>query len=206
MQSLTDLMPWVSSSYPSRHMHTLSLHPLVSLHLVPRILEHGAMVLQETLRFSVHIHCLKWLCAVYRHALPWGKNVTTPLLQCTNSSAAARQYKLIHSMLQDLYPAWVEQGMDWIALHGQDAVTHNQTPAAQAAPAPQDLMLSPEQLQLVTDYFQKVPQLTHWCMYCFTPQGQVPLLEYIHVLEWEKVMTSNISVDAYQPCCNNIAA
>ena len=71
-------------------------------------------------------------------------------------------------MLQDLYPAWAEQGMDWIAAHGQDAVTHNQTPAAQAAPAPQDLMLSPEQLQLVTDYFQKAgnptTSYTHLCI------------------------------------------
>lgn len=46
-----------------------------------------------------------------------------------------------------------------MGLHGQAAVTHNQSPAAQAAPAPQDLMLSPEQLQLVTDYFQKVCKL-----------------------------------------------
>ena len=70
-------------------------------------------------------------------------------------------------MLQDLYPAWAEQGMGWIASRGQDAVTHNQTPAAQAAPAPQDLMLSPEQLQLVTDYFQKAcdpPQATQLCI------------------------------------------
>ncbi|KAL3159876.1 hypothetical protein ABBQ38_010274 [Trebouxia sp. C0009 RCD-2024] len=59
---------------------------------------------------------------------------------------------------EDLYPAWIDQGMDWMGLHGQAAVTHNQSPAAQAAPAPQDLMLSPEQLQLVTDYFQKVDQ------------------------------------------------
>ena len=58
-------------------------------------------------------------------------------------------------VLQDLYPAWAEQGTEWIAAHGQDAVTHNQTPAAPATPAPQDLVLSPEQLQLVTDYFQK---------------------------------------------------
>ena len=64
-------------------------------------------------------------------------------------------------MLQDLYPAWAEHGVDWIALHGQEASTHNQTAATQAVPAPQDLMLSPEQLQLVTDYFQKVTSLSH---------------------------------------------
>ena len=63
-------------------------------------------------------------------------------------------------MLQDLYPAWAEQGTEWIAAHGQDSVTHNQTSAAHAAPAPQDLMLSPEQLQLVTDYFQKASKAT----------------------------------------------
>ena len=60
------------------------------------------------------------------------------------------------TVVQDLYPAWAEHGMDWIVLHGQEAATHNQTPATQAVPPPQDLMLSPEQLQLVTDYFQKV--------------------------------------------------
>ena len=73
-------------------------------------------------------------------------------------------------MLQNLYPAWADQGMEWIAAHGQDAVTHNQTPAAQAVPAPQDLMLSPEQLQLVTDYFQKAgnqPQAACSCTHHF---------------------------------------
>ena len=74
-------------------------------------------------------------------------------------------------MLQDLYPAWAEQGTDWIASHGQDAVTHNQTPAAQAAPAPQDLMLSPEQLQLVTDYFQKAGALPRATQLCIPLQG-----------------------------------
>ena len=56
----------------------------------------------------------------------------------------------------------MDQGMDWMGLHGQ--ATHNQTPVARAAPAPQDLMLSPEQLQLVTDYFQKVYEfIFHAC-------------------------------------------
>jgi len=64
--------------------------------------------------------------------------------------------------LQDLYPAWIEQGLEWIAVNGQQAVDTNQAPALPAAPLPQDLMLSPEQLQLVTDYFQKVCSLpTH---------------------------------------------
>ncbi len=58
--------------------------------------------------------------------------------------------------LQDLYPAWIEQGLEWIAVNGQQAADTNQAPALPAAPLPQDLMLSPEQLQLVTDYFQKV--------------------------------------------------
>lgn len=58
--------------------------------------------------------------------------------------------------LQDLYPAWIEQGLEWIAVNGQQAADTNQAPAVPAAPLPQDLMLSPEQLQLVTDYFQKV--------------------------------------------------
>ncbi|KAL0037315.1 hypothetical protein WJX79_001603 [Trebouxia sp. C0005] len=59
---------------------------------------------------------------------------------------------------EDLYPAWIEQGLEWIAVNGQQAADTNQAPAVPAAPLPQDLMLSPEQLQLVTDYFQKVDQ------------------------------------------------
>lgn len=55
--------------------------------------------------------------------------------------------------LQDLYVAWMQQGLDWIARHGQG---HSQTPTAPALPTPKDLSLSPEQLQLITDYFCKV--------------------------------------------------
>lgn len=60
--------------------------------------------------------------------------------------------------MQDLYPAWIEQGLEWMALHGQQAAQtdSSQTPAVQTAPLPQDLVLSPEQLQLVTEYFEKV--------------------------------------------------
>lgn len=67
-----------------------------------------------------------------------------------------------------------------MGLHGQAAVTHNQTPTAQAAPAPQDLMLSPEQLQLVTDYFQKVrkPHRMHSCHMA----AQV-WSEFVHVID-----------------------
>ena len=59
--------------------------------------------------------------------------------------------------MQDLYPAWTEQGLEWMALHGQQAAESDSSPmpAAQTAPLPQDLVLSPEQLQLVTEYFQK---------------------------------------------------
>ncbi len=55
-----------------------------------------------------------------------------------------------------MYPAWIEQGLEWIGVNGQQAADANQAPALPAALLPQDLMLSPEQLQLVTDYFQKV--------------------------------------------------
>ncbi|KAL0020410.1 hypothetical protein WJX77_000240 [Trebouxia sp. C0004] len=59
---------------------------------------------------------------------------------------------------EDLYPAWIQQGLEWIAVNGQQAADTNQAHAVPAAPLPQDLVLSPEQLQLVTDYFQKVDQ------------------------------------------------
>ena len=57
------------------------------------------------------------------------------------------------SALQDLYSAWIDQGLDWVALHGQE---NADTPVTPAMPQPQDLSLSPEQLQLITDYFCKV--------------------------------------------------
>lgn len=56
--------------------------------------------------------------------------------------------------LQDLYSAWIDQGLDWVAVHGQ---ANMQSPEAAALVQPQDLSLSPEQLQLITDYFCKVP-------------------------------------------------
>lgn len=60
---------------------------------------------------------------------------------------------------EELYSAWIEQGLEWIALNGQAAAASVQAPAAgRRTPAPKDLMLSPEQLQLVTEYFQKVDQ------------------------------------------------
>jgi hypothetical protein len=76
----------------------------------------------------------------------WCIIACNPRLHCSSSVVE----------LQDLYPAWIEQGLEWIAVNGQQAADTNQAPAVPAAPLPQDLMLSPEQLQLVTDYFQKV--------------------------------------------------
>lgn len=56
-------------------------------------------------------------------------------------------------LVQDLYSAWIDQGLNWVALHGQE---NAHTPQATATQSPQGLSLSPEQLQLITDYFCKV--------------------------------------------------
>ena len=55
--------------------------------------------------------------------------------------------------LQDLYTAWMDRGLDWVTVHGQE---NAETPPAVATVSPQGLSLRPEQLQLITDYFSKV--------------------------------------------------
>ena len=62
--------------------------------------------------------------------------------------------------VQDLYGEWVDQGSTWLAaLQGQQEAEGKSRQAAAPAklPRPQaDTMLSPEQLQLIIDHFEKV--------------------------------------------------
>ena len=62
--------------------------------------------------------------------------------------------------VQDLYGVWVDQGSTWLAaLQGQQEAEGKSRRAAAPAklPRPQaDTMLSPEQLQLIIDHFEKV--------------------------------------------------
>ena len=77
------------------------------------------------------------------------------VFSCTTSPGVSSGSLL--SVVQELYSAWIDQGLEWIALYGQAAAVSSQPPAGgRRTPAPQDLMLSAEQLQLVTEYFQKV--------------------------------------------------
>ena len=66
----------------------------------------------------------------------------------------------VSAPVQDLYGVWVDQGSTWLAgLQGrQEAEGKSRRAVAPAKlPRPQaDTILSPEQLQLIIDHFEKV--------------------------------------------------